>query len=171
MNRTIATLCLIGAACGGSGGGGPTSPSPIAAAPTVVVNAFPLWTDAQLSVSAGDTVTITASGRWSWGDAIVGPDGGPRPDRDVFQEFDGNDKGRLIGFIGPDPYQGHYPDQGFFPQRAGYLSIGSSTTFTAHASGRLWLGFNDDAASGTTVDNSGSVTAVITITRLARAGT
>src|SRR2546422_10760527 len=76
---------------------------------TVVVSSNPLWTTTGIVLLSGDRVTITASGSWSWNGAVtVGPDGGPLGEHfDDFQHFDANDHGRLIGFIGPDPYQGH----------------------------------------------------------------
>src|SRR5436190_4111609 len=134
---------------------------------TVVVSSNPLWTPTGITLSSGDTVTITASGSWSRdGVNFSGPDGLPSGPLafDEFQNFDANDHGRLIGFIGPDPYQGHQrTGSGFFPQPTGYISVGSSTTFTASTSGPLWLGFNDDAQSAFTFDNVGSVTAVVSV--------
>src|SRR2546425_13140174 len=75
---------------------------------TVVVYANPLWTDTGLVLASGDQVSITASGSWSWGiigstRIFVGPEGGGSS-FDVFQRFDDNALGRLIGFVGSDPW-------------------------------------------------------------------
>lgn len=93
----------------------------------------------------------------------LGPDGevnGPVPSDEFFS---GANKGELIGFIGPDPYQGHFGDGSFFPQASGYLAIGSSASFIAPKSGKFWLGFNDDAVSIAVSDNFGFVTANVTV--------
>jgi hypothetical protein len=131
---------------------------------SVVVTANPLWTDTGITISAGEVVAISASGTWSWdGNEAIGPDGDPtgEPHFDDFQHFGNGDKGRLIGFIGLDPFQGHWGDGEYFPQLYGYLSVGSTLTFVAGVSGELWLGFNDDAVSKAISDNSGSVLADI----------
>jgi hypothetical protein len=74
--------------------------------------------------------------------------------------------GALIGYIGADPYQGHWGDGSFFPQSTGYLYVGASDQFSSDKSGKLWLGMNDSAATGFNgaFDNSGSVTAQISVT-------
>jgi hypothetical protein len=133
---------------------------------TVVVPSNPLWTDTSIVLSQGTSVTVTASGTWSGyfggSPVLLGPDGevnGPVPSDEFFS---GANKAELIGFIGTDPYQGHFGDGSFFPQSSGYLAIGSSASFIALKSGKFWLGFNDDAVSGGVGDNLGFVTANIT---------
>jgi hypothetical protein len=133
---------------------------------SITVTSNPLWTDTGIVLASGDQVSIAASGSWSWNSStFVGPEGAGAQglDSDEFEHFDGSSHGRLIGFIGPDPCQGRCGDGTFFPQPSGYISVGTGTTFTASTSGKLWLGFNDDAVSGATYDNSGSVTAVISV--------
>ncbi len=138
-----------------------------AASVNVNVPANLLWVDTAINLSAGDMVTITANGTWNWGfaSADFGPDGEPGTGGswDAFQNFDPNDKGRLIGYIGADPFQGHWGDGTFFPQTSGYLSIGSSAAFTASTSGECWLGFNDDAMTKNASDNFGEVTANVSV--------
>ncbi len=136
-----------------------------AVAPGVVVPANPVWTNTGLTLSPGDTVKISASGAWSYGAGLIGPDGDPTGccHWDDFQHFDDGDKGRLIAFIGNDPYQGRWGDASFFPQYSGYISIGSAQTFTATVGGMLWLGMNDDAVSRVVGDNTGSFTATISV--------
>lgn len=135
---------------------------------TVTVSANPLWADTGIILSPGSVISITATGSWTDGvGTFFGPDGYAGCClNDEFEHFDANDKGRLIAFIGPDPYQGHWGDGNFFPQPSGYISIGSARTFTATAYGKLWLGINDDATSKAVGDNSGSVTASIFVTAI-----
>jgi hypothetical protein len=143
-----------------------------ARAGTVVdVSANPPWTDTGLILSSGDVVSITASGLWCCTPLFcTGPDGDYWTTHwDDWQHFDDNDKGRLIGFVGPDPYQGHWGDADFFPQPSGYISIGSTATFIVTSPGRLWVGINDGAVSMEVDDNSGSVIADITVATTATA--
>ena len=133
----------------------------------VTVYANKLWKNTAISVHAGDLVTISATARWRWTDdmAYVGPDGDPTDDYnafDLFQPFDFFSQGRLIAYIGSDPTQGQL-GAGFFPQESGYISIGSGQTFTAPYNGRLWLGFNDGAATDSTGDNKGTAKATVTV--------
>jgi len=128
----------------------------------VTVPSNPLWTDTSIAVTQGESVSISASGTWSGYGVPLGPDGqvnGPGPNDEFFS---GANKAELIGFIGTDPFQGHFGDGSFFPQASGYLAIGSSASFIASKSGELWLGFNDDAVSTAAGDNLGFVTANIT---------
>lgn len=134
----------------------------------VTVYAKKLWKSTALTVHAGDVVTISATGKWQWGDdePLVGPDGDPSDDfnaLDLFQPFDFFSQARLIAYVGKDPRQGHQGDSSFFPQESGYISVGSGQTFTAPYSGRLWLGFNDASVLGSSGDNKGKVKATITI--------
>jgi hypothetical protein len=115
-----------------------------------------LWTDTGVPLTAGQSVEITATGLWSWGVGYMfGPDGDPTygPDSD---DWTPGQKGALVGFIGVNPFTA-YPGNPSGP----YFVVGSSDSFIAGLSGELWLGFNDDAASGATFDNQGSVTADI----------
>jgi hypothetical protein len=103
------------------------------------------------SVTAGQLVTITASGTWCMGGsgltAECGGPGGIRPahadEADVV--LPSAELGTLIGKIGQGPL----------------FSIGSSSSFRASASGSLRLLFNDRACCY--VDNSESVTASISV--------
>lgn len=143
--------------------------SPVVGQTTISIPSNPLWTDTGIKVSAGQTVTISASGIWNGGgsDPNYGPDGSPFLLGDFlfddFEPFDPADEGRLLGFVGPDPYQGRWGDGSFFPQTSGYISVGSGRTFTAPYSGELWLGFNNDAGSKRSNDNTGQVTANIVV--------
>jgi len=134
----------------------------------VTVPSNPLWTDTGIALTAGQNVTISATGSWNWGQARsnFGPDGDPNffsGSGDEFEFFDVVDHGRLLGFVGSDPYQGQGGNGSFYPQTSGYISVGSGQSFAAHYAGELWLGFNDDAVSGATGDNSGQVSATITV--------
>jgi len=132
----------------------------------VTVPANPLWTDTGIALSAGQAVTISASGSWSWGGPNIGPDGDPNlfsGGGDEFEFFDIVNHGRLLGFVGPDPYQGQWGNGGFFPQTSGYISVGSGQSFATPYAGELWLGLNDDAVTEAIGDNGGEVVANITI--------
>ena len=134
----------------------------------ILVPSNPVWTDTGLTLAPGDIVSITASGSWNWREGFFGPDGDPSGGCchfDDFQHFDDYDKGRLIAFVGVDPYQGHWGDASFFPQPSGYISVGSAQTFTTTVGGKLWLGFNDAAVTMIQEDNFGSVTANIILLR------
>jgi len=129
------------------------------------VPANPLWTDTGRVLSIGNTVSITASGYW-WISYETGcaPDGVAWPSHyDDFQHFDSSDRGRLMGYTGADPYQGHWGDENFFPQPSGYTSVGSATMFTAAKAGKFWHGINDDAVSMAIDDNSGALLADVTV--------
>jgi hypothetical protein len=134
----------------------------------VTVPSNPLWTDAGMALSRGQTVTISATGSWDWGKAHpdFGPDGDPIFLKDIldgFEFFDIFDHGRLLAFVGPSPYNGRWGDSSFFPETSGYVSVGSGQTFVAPYAGELWLGFNDDAVSRNNFDNTGQVVAAITV--------
>lgn len=138
-----------------------------AQATTIKVSAKNLWKKTGITVNAGDVISISATGKWSWdGENRWGPDGDPTDDYnafDLFQPFDFFSQARLIAYIGDLPKQKRWGDSSFFPQMSGYFSIGSGQTFTAPYSGKLWLGFNDGAATQSTSDNLGVVTANIQI--------
>jgi hypothetical protein len=124
---------------------------------------YPLWTDTGLTLSSGDQVSITASGTWDFGVGYFGPEGtwsDPAP-YDRFSSLANH--GELIGFIGTDPFQGHYGDGSFFPQANGYITVGTSLLFVSSQNGHLWLGINDDAVSQAISDNFGSLSAQVSV--------
>jgi len=143
---------------------------PALASVGTVVTSNPLWTDTGRTINIGDTVSITATGTWTWADwygAWFGPDGesgtagSPTGSYDYF--LYGANHAELIAFVGPDPYQGHWGDYNFWPQTTGYWAVGSSGSFVSDKAGELWLGINDDAATMDVGNNSGAVTASITV--------
>ena len=75
---------------------------------SVSVSANPLWTDTGITLNTGSQVSITASGSWYFGDGqTVGPEGASF-DSAPFDRFtSATVHGKLIGYIGPDPFQGH----------------------------------------------------------------
>jgi hypothetical protein len=148
------------------GVGGPSNEVVVGVgATTVTVPANPLWTDTRILVSAGATISITATGQWGYAGVLCcGPDGDPTWPDPTDQFFVGANKGELIAYIGVDPTQGHLVSGNtFFPQSTGYFAIGSAASFVAPASGELWLGINDDARTLVVFDNPGSLTATITV--------
>jgi hypothetical protein len=125
-----------------------------------------LWAKTGVTVHAGDLVTISATGSWTWDPAYrVGPDGDPSDDYnafDLFQPFDFFSQARVIAYIGKYPLQKRWGDPGFFPQQSGYLSIGSGQTFVAPYDGPLWVGMNDAAVTEAKADNKGQMLVTIT---------
>jgi hypothetical protein len=133
----------------------------------VTVPANPDWTDTGIALSAGEVATISASGTWNDGCGLpdFGPDGnlGCNGWWNEFEFFDIADHGRLIGFVGLDPFQAQWGSSIFFPQTSGYISVGSGQTFIAPYAGDLWLGIDDDAVDQSNYDNSGQLIATITV--------
>ncbi len=103
----------------------------------------PPGNDTGIVIANGQQVTIVATGTW-WlnGSHSVGPDGENVPATGAFPLPGANSWG-LIGRIGTS---------------GAYTFIGTGTTFTASASGNLYLLMNDDAYG----DNSGSLSVTIT---------
>jgi len=164
LAATFITLALASSALAVEGDINLSSvPAPVI---QVLVPANPLWTDTGIHISTGQTVTISASGTWDFAFGPVGPDGDPTYFSGAWDEFvffDLADHGRLIAFVGPDPFQGQWGNAQFFPQTSGYISVGSGQTFKVHAGGELWLGINDDAVTRGVGDNNGQLTATIAI--------
>jgi len=134
-----------------------------AAAVTLSVPDNPLWTSTGITLGICNQVTISATGSWDFGVGSFGPQGSPS-DPAPYDRFSSvANHGELIGYIGPDPFQGHYGDGTFFPQATGYLTVGNGLSFTSPTAGLLWMGINDDAVSQNVGDNFGGLTAAITV--------
>lgn len=121
----------LDAAGGAPGTAATATPAPAAGTQTVRVNAQQRWTDSNLQVRAGDTITFDASGSITMsGDNndTASPTGSNRgrtaPDAPVLQQLAG---GLIIRI---DSY--------------GPIFIGGKRTITAPVSGRVYLGVNDD---------------------------
>lgn len=139
------------------------------------------WVDTGLSLAAGTQVTVTASGTWTpWvSSGYCGPDGlaastGEQYYGDQFFNPQGIESavgtfplGALIGYAGTTPpMTGSYSSmsQSEIQNTITHLvEIGSSATFAMPYTGELFLGMNDDAFSAFSNDNSGSITAAITV--------
>ena len=99
------------------------------------------WVDTGMEVTAGDKLHITASGTVDFSDAKgIGPDGAPRSWKDTLRDFmvPSANRGALVGQVGND-------------RAATPFLVGADNTVTVLASGRLFLGVNQDsyfAASG-----------------------
>jgi len=136
-----------------------------ASAVQVTIFSKKLWAPTGVQVHAGDVVTITATGSWTWGgDGRVGPDGDPIDDYnafDLYQPFDFFSQARVIAYIGRYPLQKHWGDGSFFPQQSGYFSIGSGQTIVAPYDGPLWVGMNDAAVTESKADNKGQMLVTI----------
>ena len=163
MQITSVPLCIAAIACAVS------IQSANAQTTTINVTASPLWTDTDIQLELGTTITITASGTWSWSALhSCGPTGTPANLLGVQttlldQFYSGANHGALIAYIGVDPTQGQWGNGSFFPQATGYWDVGNEIQLTAPYSGELWLGLNDDAVSEGISDNSGSLTAELTL--------
>ena len=135
----------------------------------VTLKAHNSWVNTGIVLTAGEPVTISTAGSWSWngGTTFVGPDGDPTDDYnafDLFEPFDFFSQARMIAYIGKLPAQNHLGDPSFFPQTSGYISIGLGQTFSAPYDGPLWLIFNDGAVTGLSEPNDNLGSAVATIT-------
>ena len=136
--------------------------APQLGAAVVTVTANPLWTDTGIALGASDVVTISgASGSWSWGGPLHGPDGDYQPGLAWDEWITNGYHGQLIGCVGlVDPN----PDHSLIPQNDPSLfAVGTGAVSLSGVSGKLWLGFNDDYASYAVGDNSGSVTVDVTV--------
>jgi hypothetical protein len=123
-----------------------------------------LWTNTGITVTQGQTITINANGFWNYGMGPLIVDGDDLNDN--YDMFFGNYiHGGLIGYIGSNPTQNHYPGNSdscvFFPQSSGYWQIGACSQYVCPIGGMLWLGMNDDANTGSSGDNSGEVQATV----------
>jgi hypothetical protein len=111
---------------------------------TVSVTARELWTDTGIDVRAGSPIYFMPSGAWRWGpnrrDGAAGESGSPfnrgRP-------MPNQPAAALIGRIGEDP--------------SAFIIGSDPRPVRARASGRLYLGINDDVLD----DNTGSLRVVV----------
>jgi hypothetical protein len=144
----------------------------------LAVNAAALWVPAGIALAANDTVSIAASGQWTymWEQGMFGPDGAPSgsPDIGVWPcdtFFSGAAHGSLIAYVGSDPYQAHWGDgscgaqPGFFPQSSGYWAIGTSADFVSDRAGTLWLSINDSAGGNNVRDNYGTLSTEVNVVK------
>ena len=126
---------------------------------TLQVPATTAWTDTGIDVVAGTTLTIHASGTVKYGgmaSQVTGPNGGNFDGQKFFSTavLPGAVVVSLIGKIDETPLPEGAPGDG-----AGF--VGATYQTTAPASGRLFLGFNDQRqAFG---DNAGSFTVTVRV--------
>ena len=148
---------------------------------TVTIPAGGGWVDTGVKVTPADLVTITAAGSWT-PDGVnqAGPDGLPDSIVSADNYFNLADLGvcavcattkdphwaMLISYTGnAPPGVGSYTSTAVRSQAMVIGGVGSHYHDPWPYPGKLWLGFNDDAYSGNTSDNSGQVTATITVKR------
>jgi hypothetical protein len=157
------------------------SPTPSSATTQVTVSASGGWVNTGLQVASGDVVTIHAHGSWTPdGVNYTGPNGFGSSPTSADNFFNLTDLGAcadcatthdpnwsaLIGYTGNSPpAPGSYTSTTTAPQARLITLLSDSFSATWPYSGELWLGFNDDAYSGNVSDNSGQVTADITVHR------
>jgi len=146
------------------------------AGPVTVSVSATKWTPTGVSVRAGELLRITATGAWTDGSTTSGPNGAAKPWPDNFFNLadlgvcadcattDAPNWGALIGYVGTaPPPPGSYASTAVRPQALRVFYVGGSYEAQALASGPLWLFKNADAYSGYIADNSGHVTAKITV--------
>jgi hypothetical protein len=137
------------------------------------------WVNTGINLNVGDQLTITATGSWAPGlpePGFVGPDGSSIQWPDNFLNL--TDIGvcaycahtntphwaGLIGYIGSaPPPAGSYTSPSILSEAQKVFFVGSNYSGNAADAGTLWLNFNDDAYSNVTFDNSGQVTATVTV--------
>jgi hypothetical protein len=129
-----------------------------------------------VNVKAGQLLRVTATGTWTDGSTTSGPDGAKKlwPDN-FFNLADlgacnycaktaSSQWGALIGYVGTSPpAPGSYTSAAVRSQALRVFYVGSNYEALVLESGKLWLSKNADAYSNYTADNSGDVTAKITI--------
>lgn len=152
----------------------PSPPSPNTV--SVTIPATGSWVDSGLVLRTGQSLKISALGRWQDGSNVAGPDGTQAPSPDNY--FNLTDLGAcatcattpaehhdaLVGYIGDaPPAAGSYVSTSVLPEAQKIFYVGSNySDSNLQRAGKLWLNINADAYSGYTVDNSGSITATIT---------
>ena len=126
------------------------------------------WTDTGIDVVSGMTLTIKASGTVSYYgsyDKLTGPDGGNWDGQKFFADavLPNTIVVSLIGKVGGSTAldTGTPLPEGTSGDGPGF--VGSSYERVVHASGRLFLGFNDQRPASAFADNSGSFSVTITL--------
>jgi PEP-CTERM motif-containing protein len=138
-------------------------------AATFTVPSNPLWTDSGISVLATDTVTFTnATASWSYAGGVPpsGPGGVFLPGGAGDEWITNLQHGELIAFIGnPSLNLNAGPPRVIAQNDPGLFVIGDTTmpVLEMGRAGELWLGFNDDYATGAAGDNSGSASVTATL--------
>lgn len=155
------------------------SPTPSTTTQTVQVGTDVQWVNTGITLNEGDTLAISATGSWSAGPnaGFTGPDGYSQPYTDHFLNLtdlgacsdcastDVPGWGALVGYIGNNPpAAGSYTSTSIRPEAQRVFLVGSSFQSSRLPAGTLWLVFSDDAYSAYTSDNSGQVTATLTLT-------
>jgi eukaryotic-like serine/threonine-protein kinase len=162
----------------------PTTPTPTTPTPTLVgtvtitIPANAGFVDTGISLSQGESVTITASGQWTPdGGDYTGPDGFDSSSMSADNYLNVADLGACASCASTDypewaalmsytgdapPTPGSYASNSAVSQTDLIDFVGSSLQGAWPDQGELWLGMNDDAYSGNTSDNYGSVTVTIT---------
>src|SRR5664280_1929149 len=147
---------------------------------TVLVTANGGWVNTGINLQPNDLLVIHAEGSWTTDNGAsgyFGPDGSTKTNADNFfnlidigkvnsygAKFKEGDLGALIGYIGDNPPKfGSYISSAILPEARKVFLVGSNSNHKRTQSGTLWLNINDDAYSGYTSDNKGSVSATIEV--------
>jgi hypothetical protein len=131
------------------------SPSPAALPDTLSIILTQPYTDTQVSVTAGETITITASGTLMYATASECPAG------DTCQSTPAGEATSNCSNPAEGPFTAPTLNCWSLIGKIGVngtpFEVGDSLTITASTSGTLYLGVNDDDYN----DNSGTWTATI----------
>jgi len=126
------------------------------------------WSDTGIDVVSGMTLSIEASGTVSYfgsNEKLTGPDGGNWDGQKFFADavLPNTIVVSLIGKVGGSTAldTGTPLPEGTSGDGPGF--VGSSYEGVVHASGRLFLGFNDQRPAYAFADNSGSFSVTITL--------
>jgi hypothetical protein len=170
----LAALTLMGLLTAAAPAG--SAKATASARPVTVSVSATDWTNTGVTVTAGEVLRITATGTWTDGSTTSGPNGSAKPWPDNFFNLadlgacadcattDVPNWGALIGYVGGSPpASGSYTSTAVRPQALRVFYVGGNYEAEVLHNGPLWLYKNADAYSGYTVDNSGHVTARITV--------
>src|SRR5262249_39933086 len=136
---------------------------------TIGFSANPLWTNTGVFVLATDVVTFTgASASWTYqgGVPLFGPEGSFLACCGFDEWITNLQHGQLIGFIGSAALDLNALPRVIPQNDPGLFAIGVGPTTETGRVGTLWLGFNDDYATGGIGDNSGSGSVNVTLNTL-----
>ena len=153
---SIGAIVLI-YGCSGGGASGPTQPAAPTLPATINVSSGQAFSDTYIPITAGETLSVTASGNINYSTGSVCSGGGPCLVTPAGVPFVGS-CAQIEGF----PAEGLpcWSLIGKITSSGTPFEIGSSYSSAAAASGDLYLGINDNDYN----DNSGSWTAIVNVT-------
>lgn len=128
------------------------------------------WTDTGLDLCSGTVIHVVATGLWNPWEGGLEPcdaNGMAGDSSDRFLDANGERYAALIGYVGANPPAagsfGWMAEEEKSACRAQMFLLGTDVLVKTPATGRLYLAMNDDAVSGNTSDNTGSLKVDITV--------